>query len=253
MVNSRIFVRMIEIKHNRDLEKLISKIGFLPFFSNSIPDFSIEECTPQDLWFSDEEDGPWEWKGPVIRTGNYVYGKLFQKKAGFVSMEWFPDLLNYRRAVYNLKAESTDSMDRVIYEAVTSKESLLSNGIKALCGYKKKPVRKSANPFDSWELSEVKALRAKSTPKVEGYETVITRLQMGTWLVVADFEYKYNKQGERYGWGVARYTTPEALFGEEKIKPAIHRTPEESKQRLTDYLTQLLPQATPIQIENIIG
>lgn len=74
---------------------------------------------------------------------------------------------------------------------------------------------------------------------------------MATWLVVADFEYLYNKQGERYGWGVSRYTTPEALFGEQNI--SCHRTPEESKVRLIDYLTGLLPQATPAQIEKIIG
>lgn len=244
---------MKEINYSGDLEKLISKIGLLPFFSNSIPDFSIEEYSPQDLWFSDEEDGPWEWKGPVIRTGNYAYGKLFQMKAGFVSMEWFPDLLNYRRSAYNLQVEQPGCMDRIIYDTVVSNESLLSNEIKALCGYKKKSAKKSINPFDSWESSEVKALRKKNASKGEGYETVITRLQMGTWLIVADFEYKYNKQGERYGWGIARYITPEALFGEEKIKSATQRTPEESKQRLTDYLTQLLPQATPVQIEKIIG
>lgn len=84
------------------------------------------------------------------------------------------------------------------------------------------------------------------------FETVMTRLQMGTWLVVADFEYRYDKKGEPYGWGIARYTTPEVLFGKEKVQAAGNRSPEESKQRLIDYLTQLLPQATPEQILNIL-
>lgn len=244
---------MTKIYRCEDLEKLVSKMGFLPFFINDVPDFSIEEFTPQELWFSNEEDGPWEWKGPIIRNFNCAYGKLFQKKAGFVNMEWFPELVNYRRAMYNIKAEPIESMSRVIYKTVTEHESLLSKEIKALCGYKKKPVRRSANPFDSWESGEVKTLLKNAKPKGEGLETVMTRLQMGTWLIVADFEYLYNKQGEPYGWGIARYITPEALFGESRILAAGHRSPEESKQRLTDYLTQLLPQATPAQILKIIG
>lgn len=244
---------MTKINHSVDLEKLVSKMGFLPFFNISISDFSIEEYTPQELWFSDEEEGPWEWKGPIIRNMNSAYGKLFQKKAGFVSMEWFPELVNYRRSVYDLKVQPSQSMERLIYNTVIENESLLSKEIKALCGYKKKPVRKSANPFDSWESSEVKALLKSKKSKGEGFETLITRLQMGTWLVVADFEYLYNKEGDPYGWGIARYTTPEALFGEDITNASSHRSPEESKQRLTDYLIQLLPQATQAQIMKIIG
>lgn len=244
---------MTKIYRCKDLEKMVLKMRFLPFFANDITDFSIEEFTPQELWFSDEEEGPWEWKGPVIRNFNCAYGKLFQKKAGFVSMEWFPELVNYRRAMYNLKAEPLQSMGNVIYKTVTEHESLLSKEIKALCGYKKQPVKRSVNPFDSWETSETQALLKKTKPKGDGFETVMTRLQMGTWLVVADFEYRYDKKGEPYGWGIARYTTPEVLFGKEKVQAAGNRSPEESKQRLIDYLTQLLPQATPEQILKILG
>ena len=168
-------------------------------------------------------------------------------------MEWFPELVNYRRATYNLKAEPLQSMGNVIYKTVTEHESLLSKEIKALCGYKKQPVKRSVNPFDSWETSETQALLKKTKPKGDGFETVMTRLQMGTWLVVADFEYRYDKKGEPYGWGIARYTTPEVLFGKEKVQAAGNRSPEESKQRLIDYLTQLLPQATPEQILKILG
>lgn len=96
--------------------------------------------------------------------------------------------------MYNLKAEPLQSMGNVIYKTVTEHESLLSKEIKALCGYKKQPVKRSVNPFDSWETSETQALLKKTKPKGDGFETVITRLQMGTWLVVADFEYRYDKK-----------------------------------------------------------
>ena len=239
----------------RELEKKAVKMGFLPFFKNEIPEFSVEELTPANLWFSDEDEGPWEWKGPVLRNGNCAYGKLFQKKAGFVSMEWFPELVNYRRSLYQykLKEEPEKNMERQMYNTVWEHESVLSKERKALGGYRKKQVKKSVNPFDSWELPIVKSLQTGNNTKKEGFDTIITRLQMGTWLVVADFEYLYNKQGEPYGWGIARYTTPEVLFGKDMIRTGSRRSAGESKQRLTEYLTQLLPQATKTQILNIIG
>lgn len=246
---------MTQINNERDLEKLALKMGFLLFFKNGIREFSVEEFTPSHLWFSDEDEGPWEWKGPVLRNGNCAYGKLFRKKAGFVSMEWFPELVNYRRSLYQYKLgkDSSENKERLIYDTIVEHESLLSKEIKALCGYKKKAVRKSVNPFDTWEPPIVKAMQDNDKSKKEGFDTIITRLQMGTWLVVADFEYLYNKQGEAYGWGIARYTTPEALFGKNIIRVCGQRSPEESLQRLTEHLTQLLPQATHTQIRQMIG
>jgi len=63
-----------QIHRPEALEALVLKLGFLPFFKNEIPGFSIEEYTPRSLWFSDHDDGPWEWKGPVILNGNCAYG-----------------------------------------------------------------------------------------------------------------------------------------------------------------------------------
>lgn len=76
---------------------------------------------------------------------------------------------------------------------------------------------------------------------------------MGTWLVVATFEYEYDKHGHPYGWGIARYVTPEALFGENRILGCKGHSPEESKMRLIKYLSNLLPQASETQILRLIG
>ena len=55
------------ITSQEKLEELIQEWGFLPFFLNRIEGFSIEEHTPKELWFTDEQmAGPWEWKGPII-------------------------------------------------------------------------------------------------------------------------------------------------------------------------------------------
>lgn len=232
-----------------DLEQAVLKTGFLPFFQSDIPEFSIEEFTPAEHWFADGVDGPWEWKSPVAGNGNCAYGKLFRGKAGFVSMEWFPELVNYRRAAYPLDADPTDK-SRLIYDTVVRHESLLSKEIKTLCGFRK-PRCRDFNPAAAWELHEKqKQQRKRQEP---GFETLITRLQMGTWLVVATFEYEYDKHGHPYGWGIARYVTPEALFGEDRILGCSEHSPEESKMRLIDYLSNLLPQASETQILRLIG
>ncbi|WP_029902462.1 hypothetical protein [Prevotella sp. 10(H)] len=238
---------MTHIHSPKALDTLIMKLGFLPFFRNEISGFSVEEYTPQNLWFSGDDDGPWEWKGPIIRNGNCTYGKLFNKKAGYVSIEWLPDLINYRRSVYrltdNTEDEKEQSKERLIYETIRKHESLLSHDIKSLLGFNK-PRKKRLDPMDEIEIQPKK--------EKQNFDTIMTRLQMGTWIVVADFEYKYNKLLERYGWGIARYATPEVLlFGEKSIN-CQGRTPKESKEKIIDYLSLLLPEATESQLLNLI-
>ena len=100
------------IHNEREMSDLVQEYGFMPFFMNEIPGFSIEEQTSKELWFSDVVDGPWEWKGPVASNGQCVYGKFFWKKTGFISMEWFQDFLNYRRNGYDYEGFFNDGFQR---------------------------------------------------------------------------------------------------------------------------------------------
>lgn len=221
-----------QIRSSKDLEELVLEYGFLPFFRNEISGFSVEECTPPELWFSDTDDGPWEWKGPVARSGSCVYGKLFRKKAGFVSLEWFPDFANFRRDGYDFDARYDDGLaaykDKEIYDAIEHNSSILTGPLKAVCGYGGKDGKK-------------------------GFDTVITRLQMQTYINVADFDYMTDKYGRPYGWGVARYTTPERQFGAETVTSAYGRDPAKSHQRILEYLRKRVTQATEKQLLKLIA
>ena len=73
---------------------------------------------------------------------------------------------------------------------------------------------------------------------------------MSLRFVVADFEYNYDREGKRYGSGVARYTTPELMYGEEMFN--VDRSPEKSLQRIITHLNKKLPYAAEWQIEKII-
>ncbi|MDD2956314.1 MAG: hypothetical protein PHD67_08375 [Oscillospiraceae bacterium] len=212
-----------------ELERLVLAMGFLPFFQNDLAGFSVEEHTPPELWFSDAADGPWEWKGPVARGGQCVYGKLFCGKAGFVSMDWFADFANYRRDGYDFEGWYEDGLaphkDKCVYDTIVKNGSLSTRSLKALCNY-----QKGGN---------------------KGFDSVITRLQMQTFVNVADFEYMLDRFGRQYGWGMARYTTPEAQFGESALNCA--RSPAESKRRILEHLEKLLPAASEAQRRKLIG
>ena len=97
------------IKTKQDLVDAVERCGFLPLFENSIPGFSVEENVDPAIWFGSEE-GPWEWKGPVIRETGCAYGKFFEQKAAFISREWFPDFANYRRDGYDFDARYDDGL-----------------------------------------------------------------------------------------------------------------------------------------------
>ena len=214
-----------------ELSVLVQEIGFLPFFKNEIQGFSIEECTPPELWFSENADGPWEWKGPVARAGNCVYGKLFRRKAGFISLDWFKDFANYRRDGYDYEGFYEDGhsshKDKDVYDLISESGSILSKSIKQKLNY-----RKDGN---------------------KGFDTVITRLQMQTFVCISDFEYMRDKYGREYGWGVARYSTPENLFGEDFLAEAYETDPEASQQKIYNYLSRSLPDASEKQILKLIG
>lgn len=205
-----------------DLISAVEQYGFLPFFRNEIPGFSVGELCAPELWFADDEDGPWEWKGPVARSGKCLYGKIFNKKAGFVSREWIPDFVNFRRNGYDFEARWDDGLasykDKGIYEMILEKERILSRHLKESLNY-----RKGGNT---------------------GFETCITRLQMQSYVCIADFVYAQDKYGRPYGWGVAQYTTPEAIFGYDLITSAYQRDPQESSERMLRQLSSILPSAS---------
>ena len=212
-----------------DVAGLTEALGFLPFFANGIPGFSVEEHTPRELWFT-EADGPWEWKGPIARTKRCLYGKFFGGKAGFISLEWFPDFANYRRDGFDFDSRYESGLasrkDMNVYDTVSRYGTVLSKKLKSLCGYSKGGEK--------------------------GFDGVITRLQMQTYICVADFEYMRDKYGKQYGWGVARYSTPEELLGYEAVTSAYSREPAESLERILDHLKNVLPEADSARLLKMI-
>ena len=206
----------------------IERIGLLPLLDSGVPGFSADELVvPECRYVMTDEgwDWPlWDWKGPLVTEGGFAYGKFFNGKAGFVTMEWWPDLCNYRRAKHREPDE--ESIEGVILDVLRVNGSMITRELRSACG------------FDG----------SKMRSKFDGY---VTRLQMACRVVTEDFVYPHDKQGNRYGWGWALLNTPEHLFGREAC--SCDRTPEESRDRILTHLRSLLPNASERQIIKMIG
>ena len=217
------------IRTKQDMADAVQTVGFLPLFRNSVPGFSIEERAAPEAWFSGES-GVWEWKGPVIRETGCAYGKFFEKKAAFVSAEWFPDFANFRRDGYDFDARFDDGLasfqDKALFELVDANAPIVSKRLKELGDYRKGGRK--------------------------GFDTSMSRLQAQCYCVISDFVYPADKRGKQYGWGVAEYSTPEKFMGNRFAEAVYQRTPEESRRRVSEYLRRLLPHATEAAIQKFL-
>lgn len=228
------------------LEETVRNVGLLPYFKNKIPGFSVEEHVPDNiLW--DIENGPWEWKGRVLRNLQVAYGKFFWNRAGYISLDLLPDFLRLRRLERPITRNSPEGK---VLAVLTEHESLLSHELKELAGYVgPRAPRRSANPFENLEKEEAaKSTRREVTFTDSRFETVMAHLQMSGFVTIADFEYRIDRHGNPYGWGIARYTTPEALYG---VGPSTIRR-EQAFSRLYRQLQPHLPAASPAVISSLL-
>ena len=212
-----------------ELMELIDEIGFLPLLDSGVYGFSAEEIVDEDCRYVVFSDGGWDWplwkwKGQIVTEMPCFYGKFFNKKAGFISKEWWPDFCNYRRGKF--PHPSLDSIEGSILDTLRTTGSLITRELRAACGFNGKGMRS----------------------KFDGY---ITKLEMATYIVTEDFVYPLDKRGKEYGWGWSLLNPPESLYGKEACK--CERSAEASFERLVSQFEKILPDATEKQILKLIG
>ena len=218
-----------EIHSCPELIDLVRQVGFLPLLDSGVAGYSAEDIVDEDCRYTKSPDGGWEWplwkwKGQVVSEGGCMYGKFFDRKAGFVSWAWWPHLCNYRRSKYPLPEEG--SIEAAILDTLRTGGSQITRELRAACGF------------------EGKGMRSK-------FDAYITRLQMATYIVTEDFVYPVDRHNREYGWGWSLLSTPEELYGREVC--LAHCSPEESRRRIEDHLRELLPGANERQILRLVG
>ena len=218
-----------EIYSATGLMELIQEVGFLPLLDSGIKGFSAEEIVSEECRYMTFPEGGWEWllwkwKGEIVTKMPCMYGKFFNRKAGFISQDWWPDFCNYRRSRCPRPEEET--IEGIILSTLMTSGSLITRDLRAACGFTGKGMR---SKFDAY----------------------LTRLEMATYIVTEDFVYSRDKHDREYGWGRSLLTTPEALYGEDAC--ISNHSPEESYQRMFLHLKKVLPDAADKQLNKLLG
>ncbi len=210
------------------LMEYIGEVGFLPLLGSGIEGWSAEDVMDEECQYVTLPDGGWEWqlwewKGDILRESGCAYGKFIDRKATFVSREWWPDFCNHRRSVFPRPEEGT--IEDAILSVLRSEGSMITRDLRAACGF--------------------------TGPKMRGrFDAYVARLQEATYIVTEDFVYPHDRHGHRYGWGWSLLTTPEALFGRQACHPG--RTPQESHGRLMAHMRRILPTLPDRRLEALL-
>ena len=232
----------LRIRSWQELVNWVNEVGFLPLFKNDIPGFSAEEHVHTWSWWTgDPEQDPWEWREIIARSHQIAYGKFFDKKAGFISLEWLPVFANYRRDGYDFDARWEDGLasrrEKMIMDQVTEKDKdgdtlfpdirILSTDLKKRAGFGKGGAK--------------------------NYPGITTGLQMQTYLVITDFVRRKNKKGAEYGMPVSILQPPEAVWGYENVTKSYMEKPEESWDRISGRLREVFSESNESRIIRVIG
>ncbi len=220
------------IRTPEELINYINQVGFLPLFANEVPGFSAEEhVSPLFWWSGDPEQDPWLWREIIARSGKVAYGKFFNRKTGFISREWLPAFVNYRRDGYDFDAlwddEKASFREKKIMDLFETEDELYSFEIRKKAGFGKDGDK--------------------------NFEGVITSLQMKGYLVVRDFRKRRRKKdGREYGWPISVYSTTERFIGKDAICESYREDPETTKSRIFARIKEGYPWAKEKEIEKVM-
>lgn len=195
-----------------DLRALVDEIGLIPLFKSRVEGFSVEDLTPGEFWFKEGVAGPWEWREELANSGEYAYAKVFEGKAGLISLDIYPQFANFRREGYDFDARVDEGLvpdrERRLYALIESGVSM-SHDLRRAYGDK-------------------------------GFDSAVTRLQMRAYVTVAGFDRRRDRHGVPYGWSISSYRTPEAWFGE-LVTRAYDEDPMDSREALIKRLSMAIP------------
>ncbi len=209
----------------------VGKVGFLPLFSVGIPGFSLEEhVLAYDWWTDDPKRDPWIWRMIIAENESIAYGKFFDRKAGFVSKEWFPAFANYRRDGYDYEGLYEDGKmkgrAKQILDALRLDEDAI--GLEMMSGQ----LRKTAGV-------------------VKGFDNILIDLQMQSFLLISRFQQKRNKRGEEYGWYLPSFMTPETKWSYDFVN-SVNEKPDESWEKIINQTKKYYPTVEEKAIRKIM-
>jgi len=187
--------------------------------------------TPVRWYTGDPITDPNEWLGSILnKRDDIAYGKLFFKKSGYITKEWYPRFLATRREGLDFDAAYADGnlshFAKRIYDVVSAHETIPVEEIKQLGGF----LRENKSSFDR----------------------ALMELQMKMFISPCGRQYKVSKRGEEYGMASTVFCTTERLFGEAVFDEAEKITKDNAAQEIREQVLKLNPEAQEKKIKKFI-
>ncbi len=224
------------IQSYNDFVTTLQSAGFSMGGGNSSGIFSVvpwswDEIPPYETpvrWHTgDSETDPWEWRMRVLNERDDIaYAKLFFKKSGYITKEWYPYFLAVRRGGKEVAEEyESGALSRFakrIYDVILEHETLPVHAIKQIAGFSKEDASK--------------------------FDQALVELQMKLYLTMCGRRQKLSQKGEEYGWSSTVFCTVERYFGLDVFERADKITEKEAAEKITEQIYRLNPAAEPKKI-----
>ena len=219
------------IRSYEDFVSVLLEAGFSMGGGNSEGIYSVvpwnwEQEPPYETpvrWHTgDPATDPWEWRMRVLdERDDIAYAKVFFKKSGYITKEWYPYFLAARRGGMSFEQEYRDGRvgapAKRVYELVRAHEALPLHAIKSLGGFGK--AEQSA------------------------FEQALVELQMKLYLTMCGRQRKLSAKGEEYGWSSTVFTTTERFWGEDLFAQAAALDSGEAAARIARQVCLVNPDA----------
>lgn len=221
----------MEIYNYADFTAALLKSGFSMGGGNDNGIFSLISWdwkqeppyeTPVRWHTGNPETDPWEWRMRVLdERDDIAYAKLFFKKSGYITKDWYPYFLKVRRDGMSFEEKyadgTTSNFAKRIYEVIDKNAALPIHTLKQLAGFSGEDKSK--------------------------FDRALIELQTGMFITMCGRQQKRSKLGEEYGWSSTVLCTTEMFFGEEVFRKAEGIDMQEAVNKITAQVYMLNPTA----------
>lgn len=180
-------------------------------------------CENSIIWHTgDPETDPWEWRMRVLNERDDIaYSKVFFRKSGYITKEWYPYFIAARRGGVDFKdaylSGTISQYAKRIYDAISEHRCLPLYKIRECAG------------FGRDEKSQL--------------ECGLVELQMRMFITMCGRQQKVSQIGMEYGWPSTVFCTTESFFDDEVFDIAAGISEKEAVAKITNRIYTLNPNA----------
>lgn len=222
-----------KIKCFEDFCETIQNCGFTLGGENNEGVFTICDLFDDNIvWHTENpETDPWEWRMRVLNERTDIaYAKLFFKKSGYITKDWYPYFLKIRRNGESLEEAyfngTISNTAKRIYEIIETQEIVAFHDIKKLGNFNKE---------DNYR-----------------FEKALVELQMKMFITMCGRQQKTNQFGEGYGWNSTVFCTTEKFWGSDIFNTSESISMSEAEAIIKEQIYKLNPNAYEKKIRKFI-